>query len=478
MVFTSTIFLVYLAGLLFVYFNLPARFRVLFLLIASYFFYAYWKPEFMLLLVAITAIDFFAGIQIEKSESKQAKFFWLSLSMVGNLGILFFFKYFDFVARQLNSLYAVAVDSGAQPVPILNLILPLGISFHTFQSLSYTIDVYKGEQKAEKSFVNLALFVSFFPQLVAGPIERARDLLTQLKVPRNFSYDDCAHGLLILLYGFFKKVVIADHLAMIVDTYYNQPMTSSRYDLLFATYCFAFQIYYDFSGYTDIARGSGKMLGINMVDNFRAPYAAGSVRDFWRRWHISLTNWFRWYVYQPLANRGWQKWACVLMVFTLSGMWHGANWTFLCWGLLNAALYFVTPEVPRQELQSNTWWHWLKFAGRAFITFNLICLTWVFFRAQNISEAFHILNQISKINPTQALFHVYDFIQLWKVRFVMPILAAWLLLYIDNKYPSTSWIPRLRLQPAMIRWGAYASLTYAILLLGELGAAQFIYFQF
>ena len=476
MVFTSASFLIFLTVIIFAYFQVPARLRTYLLLAASYFFYAYWKAEFILLLVAITAIDYYSAIQIENNTSLRAKKLWLSLSIAGNLGILFFFKYFEFVARQINGLYDFWTHTSDQPVPILNLILPLGISFHTFQSLSYTIDVYKGEQKAEKSFINLALFVSFFPQLVAGPIERARHLLVQLKAPREFEYESAVQGLMIMLYGFLKKVVIADHLGLIVDAYYKNPRANTSFELLMATYCFAFQIYYDFSGYTDIARGAAKMLGIDMIDNFRAPYAAGSVRDFWRRWHISLTNWFRWYVYQPLSERGWAKWACVLIVFTLSGIWHGANWTFLMWGLLNAIFYFITPEVPR--VPRTTWIQKSGFAVRCFLTFNLICATWVFFRAQTITDAQFILARIRDLEFIAIPKAAFDFLYVWQNRLSIPLALAWLLLYLDNKYPSTSWVVKLREQPAPIRWGAYASLTYAIIFLGELGAAQFIYFQF
>lgn len=481
MVFTSLIYVLFLLFILVVYFGVRPQHQVLFLLASSYCFYAYWKPQYLLLLVAITTVDFFAAIGIEHAATVAMKRFSLGISIAANLGILFFYKYYDFLASQINAATQwVGLESR---LPIFDLLIPLGISFHTFQSISYTIDVARGACKAERNYLNLALFISFFPQLVAGPIERASHLLPQLVRTNRFEISNCMSGVLLVAYGFFKKLVLADNLAVFADQYFSSRADASGGLCLLAVYAFAFQIYFDFSGYTDIARGSGRMLGIQMIENFRAPYFSTSVREFWRQWHISLTDWFREFVYRPLLDRGYSRTLCIATVFALSGIWHGANWTFLIWGLLNAAFYFVmadnrrlphltTPAV--REVPAD-----VVFLAvvRCLVTFNLISLTWVFFRATTVGEALGVirniafgsgsfqsgLSQLAAEHPTRIL-----------IVLVALVFDGWLAF----KYSNYAWIDYLTTAGSWKYWGAFTLLVYVTLFLGQLGAEQFIYFQF
>ncbi len=301
MLFNSFRFLCFFPAVFLLYWGLPFRFRKYMLLVASWYFYMCWKPEFIVLLLLSTAVDYFCGLEIEKRRTSQGRGRgFLGLSLAVNLGLLFFFKYFNFFGETLTALCRwISIPFTA---PALNIILPVGISFYTFQTLSYTIDVYRGKLNAERDFATFALFVSFFPQLVAGPIERASNLLPQLKEERPFSYENAAYGLKLMAWGFFKKLVIADRLAaLLVDPVFENPANYSGGAFLIAAAAFAIQIYCDFGGYSDIARGCAKAMGIDLTINFKAPYFATSLTDFWRRWHISLTNWFREYVYIPLV---------------------------------------------------------------------------------------------------------------------------------------------------------------------------------
>lgn len=481
MVFTSLVYIVFLLLVLACYFRMPGRWQPRLLLAASYLFYAYWKPQYLLLLLGITTIDFLAAIRIEQARDTLVRKLWLAVSISANLGLLFFYKYYDFVATQVNAVLGLG-GSGAA-LPVLDLLIPLGISFHTFQSISYTVDVYRGACKAERNYLNLALFISFFPQLVAGPIERAGHLLPQLVRVNHFSLDGVMGGALLVAYGFFKKLVLADNLAVLVDQYFLPAGHGSGGLCAVAVYAFAFQIYFDFSGYTDIARGSGRMLGIGMIENFRAPYLATSVREFWRRWHISLTDWFREFVYRPLLDRGVNRTACVLVVFALSGLWHGANWTFLVWGLLNAGFYFLmsdyrpvphlsaaaSAEVPRAA--------WALAIVRCLLTFHLVCVTWVFFRAASLGEAFGVLGSIATGfgGIQSALARVA-----WEHPTRLAIILVALLVdgALSMRSPNYAWIDRLVERKSWPYWTIFTILVYVTLFLGQLGAEQFIYFQF
>jgi len=337
MLFNSLAFLVFYPIVLILYFLIPGlRARNLLLLAASYFFYMFYRPEYALLMLASTLVDYYAAIGMERHDRPAYRRFFLGMSLFGNLGMLFFFKYFNFFNENLGSL-AQLVGIPYAPAH-LDLLLPVGISFYTFQTLSYTIDVYRRDMKAEHDFWQFALYVSFFPQLVAGPIERSTNLLPQFRDVKAFQVERAVSGLRIMLWGFFKKVVIADRLAVVVNTIYAEPEKWSGIYLIIGTLAFAFQIYCDFSGYSDIAIGGARIMGFSLMKNFDRPYHAKSVTEFWRRWHISLSTWFRDYLYFPLGGnrKGYARTSFNLFViFLVSGLWHGARWTFVIWGALN-----------------------------------------------------------------------------------------------------------------------------------------------
>lgn len=350
MLFNSLKFMVFLPAVLVLYWALPHRFRKYLLLAASYYFYMCWKPEFIVLLLFSTAVNYFCALCIRRYPG--AKKPMLIADLIVNFGLLFFFKYLNFFGETLTALCrAVSIPFTA---PALDIILPVGISFYTFQTLSYTIDVYRGKMEPERDFITFALFVSYFPQLVAGPIERADNLLPQLKKEQVFRYDQAAHGVRLMVWGFFKKCVCAAYLSRLADAVYNDVSYASGGAAALATAAFALQIYCDFGGYSDIARGCSEMMGVELMVNFKAPYFALSMRDFWKRWHISLTSWFREYVYFPLggSRRGFARTLRnTLIVFALSGLWHGASWTFVVWGLLHAL--YLCAELIRNRLRRN-----------------------------------------------------------------------------------------------------------------------------
>lgn len=331
MLFNSGKFLIFFPIVTLIYFILPKKIRQYWLLIASWYFYMCWNAGYIVLILYSTVITFIGGLFIEKNRSK--KNFIVAGSFILNLAVLFYFKYFNFGIGLLAKLLAYAHIS--VNVPQFDIILPVGISFFTFQALSYTVDVYRGEIFAEKNFFKYALFVSFFPQLVAGPIERSKNLMKQICEPKSFDFDRARDGILLMLWGYFLKVVLADRIAIFVDTVYGDVNTYSGYYIVLATILFAFQIYCDFAGYSIIAMGTAKVLGIQLMDNFESPYLAASVAGFWRHWHISLTSWFRDYLYIPLGGNKKgkiRKYANEMIVFFASGLWHGASISFVIWG--------------------------------------------------------------------------------------------------------------------------------------------------
>lgn len=349
MLFNSLEFLLSFPLVCLCYYVIPYRARYLFLLAFSYFFYMCWNPRYALLMLTSTAITFISGLLIESADKAEdekerirRKNMYVALSFISNLAILFFFKYFDFAAGTVVRVLSMA---GIQvQVPAFDVILPVGISFYTFQALSYTMDVYRKDIYAEHNFFKYALFVSFFPQLVAGPIERSKNLLIQINEKHKFDFERVRSGLLLMLYGYFQKVVLAEYLALVVDSVYNTYSERTGFQLLVATICFAFQIYCDFGSYSNIAVGSARIMGFRLMENFNTPYFAVSVSDFWRRWHISLSTWFRDYLYIPLGgNRKGKvrKWMNQMIVFLVSGLWHGASWHFVIWGGMNGAYQVI-----------------------------------------------------------------------------------------------------------------------------------------
>ena len=402
MLFNSLQFLFFFPIVVFIFFLVPQRFKWLHLLAASCIFYAAFIPAYLLILLFTIIVDYFAGIYIERSAGRSRKLF-LIFSIVANIGILAVFKYYNFFIDNINGLIHLA-GIKTNPLPFLNIILPIGLSFHTFQAMSYTIEVYRKNQKAEKHFGLYALYVMFFPQLVAGPIERPQNLLHQFRDKHSFNRQNLIDGLRLMCWGLFKKVVIADRLSIYVNTVYNNPSQYHYLNLVIATIFFSIQIYCDFSGYSDIAIGSAKLMGFDLMLNFNRPYFATNIQAFWKRWHISLSTWFRDYLYVGLggnrvSNR--RTYINVIIVFILSGFWHGANWTFIIWGALHA-LYITVYMLKQQWFKTNKPPAALANIVGVIFTFSIVSFAWIFFRANNVQDAFLIIKNIfsaNKIHP-------------------------------------------------------------------------------
>jgi D-alanyl-lipoteichoic acid acyltransferase DltB (MBOAT superfamily) len=455
---------------------LPHRQRWFLLLAASCYFYMVFFPVYILILGFTIIIDYFAGIWIEKAQGRKRKLF-LSLSLVANIGVLAIFKYYNFLNDIVTDLLGgIGVQNN---IPYLSILLPVGLSFHTFQAMSYNIEVYRGHQKAERNFGIYSLYVMFYPQLVAGPIERPQNLLHQFREKHNFDYDRIVAGLRQMLWGFFKKIVIADRLAIYVNSVYDYPEAHGGYTFILATFFFAFQIYCDFSGYSDIAIGAARVMGFKLMTNFNRPYFSQSISEFWKRWHISLSTWFKDYLYVSLGgNRvSVPRWYLNLfIVFLVSGLWHGANWTFVIWGALNGiyliCALIVNPWFNRMAETSS-----VKLPGQfsSFFnigfTFTLTCLAWVFFRASTVDDAFLIVSKM--LQPSGSLFipslsgMIYAFFGL-----------AILLLYEIKKEYFDSSIISLGQMNVVYRYAVYSFLILLILLIGVFDSGQFIYFQF
>lgn len=393
MLFHSFAYVTLLVATLLVCGCLPANRRWPVLLLASGIFYLAWRIEYLLLLVLTAVSCHFAALGLECCSRRASRKVILASVVSLNLGILFVFKYYGLFAATARQLVGIPL------VDDLGFLLPVGISFYTFQAIGYVVDVYQGRLAAERSLARTSLFISFFPQLVAGPIERASRLLPALAQPIHFRWRNIRSGAWLFLWGLFKKVVIADRLSWLVDAAYSEPTSSAGWLLLIATYAFALQIYCDFSGYTDMAIGSAKFFGIDLMPNFRLPYAATSLRDFWGRWHISLSTWFRDYIYLPLGGRRVSalRWSLnVLFVFAISGLWHGAQWTFVVWGILHGFALLVEAKVAnRLPAPSNVLVKRFKKCIQWFITFHVVLLAWIFFRADALQDAGAILQQIS-----------------------------------------------------------------------------------
>lgn len=401
MLFNSFDFLLFFPAVTLLYFLLPQKWRWLHLLLASCVFYMALIPVYILILIFTIIIDYFAGIIIEKSEGRKRRLF-LTASIIANVGVLAVFKYYNFFIDNVNELLNIAGTGSS--VPYLDIILPVGLSFHTFQAMSYTIEIYRGNQVAERHFGIYALYVMFYPQLVAGPIERPQNLLHQFREHHSFDIGRIYEGLRLMLWGLFKKVVIADRLSLYVNAVYGDVDAYSGANLALATVFFAIQIYCDFSGYSDMALGSAKVMGFKLMTNFNRPYFAKNIQEFWKRWHISLSTWFRDYVYISLGGNRVGKWKVyfnVAIVFLLSGFWHGANWTFVVWGAIHAFLivfYMLYKEYISKDKSHGGTVVKIMSIG---LTFILVCISWVFFRAQSVGEAMTILMKMSAFNPAE-----------------------------------------------------------------------------
>ena len=412
MLFNSLHFLVFFPVVLIIYYIIPDRIKYLWLLVSSYYFYMCWNARYALLILASTLITYISGLMLEKvkrteyedRKKEKLKKWVVAGSFTINLGILFYYKYINFTVALVTSAFEkINIHLNA---PAFDIILPVGISFYTFQALSYTMDVYRDEIYAEKNFFRYALFVSFFPQLVAGPIERSKNLLKQLAVPKKFDFEKARDGVLLMIWGYFLKLVLADRIAIFVDTVYEDYRIFDGWYIVIATMLFAVQIYCDFAGYSTIAKGAAEILGIDLVENFDAPYLSTSVADFWRRWHISLTSWFKDYLYIPLggSRKGkFRKYINKMIVFLVSGLWHGANLSFVIWGGLNG-LYQVIGEIlkPVRDLgvrilhiKRDSIGH---VVARGIVTFILIDISWIFFRANGFHEALNIIKAMISHN--------------------------------------------------------------------------------
>lgn len=475
MLFNSLAFAVFFSIFFLLYLFCDHRGRNLLLLIASYFFYAWWDWRFLSLLVISTVIDFFCGLAIDASSKPRQRKFYLVISICANLGMLGFFKYFHFFT---DNLILLADSFGWKLSPVtVRVILPVGISFYTFQTMSYTIDIYRKQLKPTRHFLDFALFVSFFPQLIAGPIERAAHLLPQVLTPRTLSVGKFSEGCYLFFGGLFQKVVIADNLSRIVDPVFAGKAPYDGAHVLLAVYAFAFQIYCDFAGYSNMARGLGRALGFDIVVNFRSPYLASNPHDFWKRWHISLSQWLRDYLYIPMGGSRAGAWKTMRNLFAtmlLGGLWHGASWTFVFWGGYHGLLlvFYRMTAVFRQFFteSSNVW---LRRAAHVFgvvLFFHCVCLGWLVFRAESMLQAAQMLGAV--FSNFQFSFLLTDMGWLYLLAAVSPLLFVHIL-----KEGRTDDFPVFRL-PLWVRWTLYIAGFHLFIIFGAQHAAQFIYFQF
>jgi alginate O-acetyltransferase complex protein AlgI len=433
---------------------------------ASYLFYGWWDWRFLSLILFSTIVDYFIGQKLRIEENQKKRKFLLWTSILVNLGFLGFFKYYNFFLDSfINAFSFFGTEIKANS---LNIILPVGISFYTFQTLSYSIDVYKRKLEPTKDFIAFAAFVSFFPQLVAGPIERAKNLLPQFYVKRTFTYELFSEGVKLIIVGFFMKLVVADRAAIYVNAVYNNVDNHDGLSFIAATVFFAFQIYGDFAGYSLIAIGTARLFGFNLMTNFNRPYFATSIGDFWKRWHISLSTWFRDYLYIPLGGNKviYPRWLFnIFITFLVSGLWHGANWTFVIWGALNG-IYLIIEAVLIKSDKKNI--------VNVFTTFVLICFSWIFFRANNVDEAFYILKTILS-NPGKL--YIPGGADVVAPVFAAIAIAILLVAEIKKEYFNKVFTISEN-KYAIVRWAFYSGIIFMILYMGVFNSSQFIYFQF
>jgi len=481
--FNSVKFVVFFPAVVFLYFALPHRFRWALLLAASYYFYMCWKAEYLVLIIISTAIDYFAALVIAQTSRKLYRRLLLACSLAGNFGLLFAFKYFNFVNDSLRA--ALNHFNIMYDVPALHVLLPVGISFYTFQTVSYTIDVYLGKQQPERHLGIFALYVSFFPQLVAGPIERPQRLLPQFFEKHSWNKALAIDGLQLMLWGFFKKIVIADRLAIYVNEVFNHPGAYHGFPVWLAAYFFSIQIYCDFSGYSDIAVGSAQIMGFRLIENFHQPYFSQNIAEFWRRWHVSLSTWFRDYVFIPLGGSRTtplRRMRNIMITFLVSGLWHGANWTFVIWGGLHG-LYYVFSQltqnireifVKRTGLVHLPTLHRL---AQIIITFHLVTFAYIFFRANGLRDAAVLVQNLAHFGFTKQAVRVImtprDFTAVW-VFVIAMLIVEWLW----QTQKSGSGRSPFAGRGNRFQWVFYYLVTVCIFIFGKFGSNPFIYFQF
>lgn len=484
MLFNSVHFFFFFIVVTLLYFWLPYQRRWLWLLLASCYFYMVAVPVYILILFFTIVIDYYAGILIEEAQGNRKRQFLL-LSLLANIGVLVVFKYYNFLNSNLD--LAFSLFGSQNPVPYLNIILPIGLSFHTFQAMSYTIEVYRGHQEAERHFGIYALYVMFYPQLVAGPIERPQNLLFQFRKKFDFDYGRVTSGLRLMAWGLFKKVLIADRLAILVDKVYNHPDQFQSLALIIATVFFSFQIFCDFSGYSDMAIGAARVMGFTLMTNFKSPYRAATISEFWKRWHISLSTWFKDYLYISLGgNRvSVPRWYLNLfIVFLVSGIWHGANWTFVIWGALHGfylVFGLITARFRNQVVQSLGLYK-IPLLNQV-SNFILIAFAWIFFRAENLTVAMDIILGIFKGFPAlvKQLLSGYIPLQYMGLTPLQLVFSFALILFLELVHYWEEVKPamvNLVQWPVWRRWVVYYALILAIVFFGVFEDRQFIYFQF
>lgn len=488
MLFNSLHFLVFFIFVTTTYFAIPHKYRWILLLASSCYFYMAFVPIYILILGFTIVVDYFAGIYIENAEGKKKKLF-LVASLVANIGVLFVFKYYNFLNDNLTALMNGLGCRNS--LPMLSILLPIGLSFHTFQAMSYTIEIYRGHQKAERHFGIYSLYVMFYPQLVAGPIERPQNLLHQFHEKHSFDYQRVTDGLKLMAWGLFKKVVIADRLAIAVDKAYRNPFEYQGLSLILATIFFSFEIFCDFSAYSDMAIGAAQVMGFKLMKNFDRPYLSKSIHEFWKRWHISLSTWFKDYLYITIGgNRvSVSRWYLNLfIVFLVSGLWHGANWTFIIWGSLHGfyLVFALITQKARNKIATSiglTKMKRLYTALQIATTFALTAFAWIFFRAESVEKAFAIIKYsfVGLVPDISKLLHlkaVHLKLGLSEKDFYIGILAILFMEGIhlmQNKHKVGAWINS---KPAYFRWTTYYLVLLTIILFGVYENRQFIYFQF
>jgi len=491
MLFNSFEFLIFFPVVTALYFLLPHKARWSWLLAASCFFYMFFKPEYILILGFTIVIDYYAGILIERQTSEKRRKQYLLLSLIANIGVLAVFKYYNFLNDNITG---IAGFLGLKnQIPYLTMLLPIGLSFHTFQAMSYTIEVYRGNQKAERHFGIYALYVMFYPQLVAGPIERPQNVLHQFHEKHRFSLSNMYEGLQQIVWGLFKKVVIADRIAVIADGVFANPSQHTGFALLITIVLYSFQIYCDFSGYSDIALGTAKVMGFDLMKNFNFPFRSKSVTEFWRRWHISLYTWFNDYLYTPLAiaKRDWGKWGmifAIMVTFSLSGLWHGASWTFVVYGVLHGLA--ISYEALTKKFRKNLSKKIPSFIYNPFsvlTTFFFCSMAWVYFRAASFKDANYILSHLFQKREGHSYFEL-PVTQTWGVpdtylgvtlsELFGTISLIPLLLVLERLISNRNNEPVINKLPATVRWPLYYAVLFLILFLGVYNKNNFIYFQF
>lgn len=478
MLFNSIAFGIFLPIVFIVYWLIPHKYRWFFLLLTSYYFYMSWNAKYIFLILFTTVVSYVAAIFIERAKTSIKKKIAIWGAVLICLSLLGFYKYFNFFSCSIVdflNLFAIRLN----PI-LIQVTLPVGISFYTFQTISYVVDVYRGKIKAEKHFGYYAAFISFFPQLVAGPIERTENLLPQIKTKKVFNYDQATYGLKLMAWGFFKKIAIADVLGVYVDTVYSSVENYKGFSLVLVVFFFAIQIYCDFSGYSDIAIGCAKLLGINLMTNFKSPYFSSSIKEFWSRWHISLSTWLRDYVYIPLGgNRvGIVRHKINLIItFLISGLWHGANWKYVIWGGIHGIAQVIESCAPKKNKRHHGGIMWVL---HVFVVFIFCTFAWVFFRANNIGEVGYIISNmfVGISSPLKYMF--YGCVDIGMgipglVRIIISLTLLFLFDFASLKLDVIDWIGK---QKVVVRYISYVSIILLIVCFSYSGSAEFVYFQF